>query len=712
MSTRMPIATFVGGVSRQPPVQRKDTQSTEITNSLMPVYSGVVKRPGTEFIEAPLRTYGDLNITSPTSDTMFFHWIDRDPTHRYLVIIDDARASNLIEVFGLDGAKYAVTSVLKDTNDPKDYITSGTGDSVEKLKAVSIADSTFLLNTEKVTALTGTATGYTLETGFGLDNGATWEDLDQPYASDSKYFYLASDYGSYPAGFYKSQNSATTTLPFYVRVPTDLDDSLVDYETMPVKLTFDGTDFDLEFVDWNPRLSGDDLTNPGPSFIGLALSDIAFHRSRLWFAAEEQLVSSQAGDLYNLWVDNFANVVDSDPIDQQLSGRSVNNITYLIPFAKALVIFTQGSQQYEMRSDGYLTPSTVNLVPTTSYRSDNIEPVALGSQLYFSSIHSLSSNIWEYYYEPDSINNVCTLISGHVPGYIPPAVKEIRGSPNNDLLFVLTEDEPNVIYVYQMYWSGTDKVQDAWSKWIFDEDCEILTFNIFENTMYLLIRYPNGKIYLEKISIIEPVVESGMPYAPRMDRRESVVGVYSSTTKTTQFTLTYKDDTIDEVVTGPGWGDLAGIRLPVTENDSSGSTTVISVNGKKDTAACWVGRNYEQSITLSPVVVRDNNNIAVEGTIQVRALTVHHKDTGTYTIDITPQGRPTHSRTYVPSLMGSSSAVFGQVLIEEYGKFYTKVLASNQGTEIKIKNDTPLPSTFVGAEYIITFVPMRRNIAK
>ena len=50
---------------------------------------------------------------------------------------------------------------------------------------------------------------------------------------------------------------------------------------------------------WKYREVGDDITNPFPSFKGLEIQNIFFHRNRLGLIANEQVVMSRPGDYFN-----------------------------------------------------------------------------------------------------------------------------------------------------------------------------------------------------------------------------------------------------------------------------------------------------------------------------------------------------------------------------------------------------------------------------
>jgi len=71
-------------------------------------------------------------------------------------------------------------------------------------------------------------------------------------------------------------------------------------------------------------------------------------------------------------------------------------------------------------------------------------------------------------------------VSAHIPSYIKANAKQIVGSQQNNTVFILTENEPNSLYLYKYLYQDSDKVQQAWSKW---------TFNMNINSIFTIGRY-------------------------------------------------------------------------------------------------------------------------------------------------------------------------------------------------------------------------------
>lgn len=133
------IPNLINGVSQQPPSLRLNTQAELQENGLSNVVTGLSKRPSSQHI-------ADLGAIS-NLDKAFIHTIRRDENEFYSMVIDTA---GTIRVFDKDGVSKTVT------NNAPSYLTGLTNPNQE-LAAVSIADTTFIVNKNTVVAK-GTAT--------------------------------------------------------------------------------------------------------------------------------------------------------------------------------------------------------------------------------------------------------------------------------------------------------------------------------------------------------------------------------------------------------------------------------------------------------------------------------------------------------------------------------------------------------------------------
>jgi hypothetical protein len=128
------VSNLISGVSQQPAPQRLRTSGEEMINAYPSVVAGLQKRPPTQFVSA-------LNTNVSNDDTTSIHVINRDFEERYIVV----GGSGDLEVFDTDGVK-------KTVNFPNGKSYLPTSDMWQKLRFVTVADTTFVLNTEKTTA--------------------------------------------------------------------------------------------------------------------------------------------------------------------------------------------------------------------------------------------------------------------------------------------------------------------------------------------------------------------------------------------------------------------------------------------------------------------------------------------------------------------------------------------------------------------------------
>ena len=143
----MPLVTktlpnLINGVSQQPDALRMDTQCTAQDNAYPSVVEGLTKRLPSEHV-------AKTNLTADAKT--FVHTINRDSPEQYSVILRDKQ----IRVYDKDGTLKTV-EMGADTGADNDNVTYLDTDNADKsLKALTIADVTYIVNTEKTTTMTG-----------------------------------------------------------------------------------------------------------------------------------------------------------------------------------------------------------------------------------------------------------------------------------------------------------------------------------------------------------------------------------------------------------------------------------------------------------------------------------------------------------------------------------------------------------------------------
>ena len=149
------VPNLIQGVSQQSPTVRLAGQCEEQINGLSTVTKGLTKRP-------PARLIDNLGAVALEGD--FLHFINRSETERYVVTIEHRTTGDgtgVIRVFNLEtGAEASVEGATGGYTVSGDYLKLSTENpdnrakSHEQLKALTIGDSTFLLNTDVTVAKT------------------------------------------------------------------------------------------------------------------------------------------------------------------------------------------------------------------------------------------------------------------------------------------------------------------------------------------------------------------------------------------------------------------------------------------------------------------------------------------------------------------------------------------------------------------------------
>lgn len=702
MLQRISIPDLSGGVSRQPDGQRFPNQVEECDNAFLHMTAGLEKRAGFEMVKDIADLPGNMHV----------HWIDRTPTDRYVVIFRND-ATTPVSIRKIDGTACTITWVDAAA---KTYATGLPAD----IRTITIDDTTLVVNTSVTTAFDASVLTYNFD-GTAVDsqgnahNVGSWEEFDLPPQNTNEYWYAKDDALGHPAGWYKS--ISTTTQPWYERVRTPMANSAIDAATMPIRLLQTGpTTFEGRLCSWNPRYSGDSLTNPGPSFVGKKITDICVHRNRMWLSAGENVVGSASGQFYNFWLDSYASVIDSDPIDVKLSSSMISSITWMSPFYRSIVVFTNSGQQYEITAREALTPSSVNVTPSTTFTSPKTRPVVLGTQLYWPADKGPFSQVYEYIISEGSVTTSASSyaadIASHVDGYLPSQAAEIKGSTSSDMLFLR---KGTTIYANFMFWQGQKKMQNAWTKWSPAGVDEILGFHVFDDKLYVLNRIITAAATTLRIDRMPLRNNDAVPsYAPRMDCVSSVTGTYSGSTKLTTFTVPFNADNLDTVYLGPAWGNQEGSRYAIVSCTPVGiDQTTVTVSAKIDGTAAFIGKSFEFNAQLSKQYVRDQNGVPAVGALQVKQCSIHNRNTGYFTFVVDPNIIPSSVRImkFTGKQLGSIGFITNENVLSDKDIHHFKVMGSARTIEMSIKSDSPAPVNVTGLEFTVDFVPAKRSAA-
>jgi hypothetical protein len=492
-----------------------------------------------------------------------------------------------------------------------------------------------------------------------------------------------------------------------------------DPATMPhllVRLP-DGN-FEFRQGDWASRDCGDDTTNPQPSFLGTTISDTFLHADRLCFIAGNALSMSRTGAYLNFGRSTATQLLASDPIDFQVSGKNVSAIREAVPFGGEVLLFSDYTQ-YVLSSDGPLSPSSITVSPLSEYPTDlRAMPALAGSSVFAATPNGTNEAITEFVLERSGLSQSLSIvprdISQHVTSFIPSGVYGLTASPQNRMLVVLSGSDRSTLTVYQWYEGSNGGLsQAAWHEWSFP-DGEVLYAKFIDAELFLVM---NRKTYttLERIRIDEGYTDPGFVWRVHLDRKVTAgdyAADYYPDQDRTRYLVPYAMENPDFQVIADGTGELpAGTIIPVVEKEGD---YAVWVTGDTTGEGAVVGQRYTMETELSPLVLRERNTEAngiratTSGRLQIRRMAINYADSGYFKVAVTPKGRTTYEYLFTGYTLNELDSPIGAAAIQT-GVFRFPVTANNLGVSIVISNDSPLPSNLLNIEWEALYTARSRR---
>jgi len=456
---------------------------------------------------------------------------------------------------------------------------------------------------------------------------------------------------------------------------------------------------------WGTRLVGDTETNPDPSFVGSTIENIFFWKNRLGFLSGQNIIFSEADEYYNFFRTTVLQLLDSAPIDAGISHTKVSNLKHVATFQEKLIVFSDETQ-FVIKGNELLTPKTINVTPTTEYTAlAGVEPLTQGNFIYFPFPRNSYNGVNEYAIDLNTDTFRGEEITGQVPKYIPADIKQLVGSPTEDIIVATTSNGSGTtdLYVYKYFWRGNERVQSAWSRFTFQDD--IVNAFFIESDLYLVTE-DGTNTHLEKMSLESGLVDTGESYAIHLDKRRAVSGLspsYDSGTDKTTIVAGYP------IANAEVWSQ--GGTKATKDSSSSGNTIV--VNGDYSTNA-YVGIPYASSVTLTRPTVKqsaDSNGRSVSGYSHqiVRNGSIEYANTGHFKVSVATKFRSSYEHTFNANILGADT-LLGQLVLQD-GTFQFPVYANVNDISVTITSESALPVQLLATEFESTVASRSRRIA-
>ena len=467
--------------------------------------------------------------------------------------------------------------------------------------------------------------------------------------------------------------------------------------------TVSSTSYDVP--SWGERIAGDLDSSPTPSFVDTKINDIYFHRNRLGFLADENVILSRSGENFEFFNETVTDALDTDPIDVNVSHTKVSILKHAVAFDEKLLLFSDQTQ-FILTGGASLSPGSVSVNVTTEYETlDTVSPVDSGNNVFFAFNKGQFTGVREMYVESDGETNQGEDITANIPKYVPSDVFKFAIASNENILVCLSSKtgQLNSLYIYQWFFSNSKRLQSAWHKWTIgdDDDTKILNADFIGTTLYLVIERSDG-VYIETVDCAPASVDVGETYLTHLDRKISnstteVSSSYDSSTNRTTITIPYAITNTMKIVGKSGGSNTAGQSLATV----SQTGTSIVVSGDITSNSFFIGEQYTFTFVFSQQFMQiadtQGSRISVkEGRLQIRNWNVSYNNTSFFTTLVEPTGRSASSTTFTGTTTGSG--LLGTINLED-GDYTFAVQSENDKLKITLVNDSHFPSNFINASW-------------
>lgn len=221
------------------------------------------------------------------------------------------------------------------------------------------------------------------------------------------------------------------------------------------------------------RLSGDDNTNPNPSFLNYGIDGIGSFQGRLVLLSGSKVNMSASNRPQRFYRSTIETILASDPIEVGASANSSAAYQYCVPFNKDLLLFSEKYQALVPGGNTVLGPQNATVVVTSTYESDmTSSPLALGRTVMYPAPRSLDFfGMMEMLPSPYTDSQyVSSDVTAHLPKYLNGRCRFSVSSSVAGIAVFASSTDLRTLVVHEYTWDGDDKAQQAWHKWTFPYD--------------------------------------------------------------------------------------------------------------------------------------------------------------------------------------------------------------------------------------------------
>ena len=469
---------------------------------------------------------------------------------------------------------------------------------------------------------------------------------------------------------------------------------------------------------WESRQVGDQQTNPFPSLMvnvaanqGRKISQTFFHRNRLGFLCEDNIILSRAGEPGNFFQESALVIGGSDPIDIQASSTQPTLLKNAIETNTGLVVFAE-TQQFLLHTDSdALTPDTGKVSNISTYRySPQTDPISLGTTIAFIDSAGRNGRFFEMFDirregEPSMIEQTKV-----VPRLLPTDLTTITNSRENNTVFLAKGGEKD-IFGYRYFNTGDRRVQSAWFKWslpfnvknLFVLDDELY---IVQDTTYNLLKIPLQEIDTAREATGDDFYGDSIKYRVHLDSSKSLTaGSYNGTHTEVSFTSA-----------GSGVGtSLAAVNLTTgevfIEDTTQRNAPSYKFLGDFGGDTVVVGWMYEMKVDLPRIFVKkkagEQTTSDLTASLTIQRVNMRFGPVGQIDVDLKRLGKSTVTTQYDATPMDHYDADEATFVSEKTQQ--VPVYERNKNCNITLKSFHPGPASFHSMTWEGDYTPMHHQ---
>lgn len=407
---------------------------------------------------------------------------------------------------------------------------------------------------------------------------------------------------------------------------------------------------------WRGREVGSLETNPFPTFVDEKITDVGFYQNRLIFVYKDEVHTTGAGDLVNLFRNTSQAVRADDPIAAQAATEAETIFHAAIEWDKQFYLISEAGPVL-FHGDPVLTPSTVSMDLVARYENTKrVRPVVLGRSLFLTrETPDGDVRVYEVFKRDVDVFDRRD-VTAHCPTFIQGTPYEMYGSLAQGILVLVTTTDSSTpattrVWVYRFHDEGNRRVVSSWSEWTFDDAALIGSLMIGEEVGLISYYAEDTAIAWETMDLNSPPLSASSGKSRHMDRYvDSDDFDFSAADQgggVTRFTLPY------HLATDGSEGTLAAVRLDTFEVIDSADVTrpasnQVDVDAGEDLTSTDMafGVLYEQALTPAPPYRRDQDGKPdTRARLTMKWLELHYHESTDITVAVDATGRSEETHT-------------------------------------------------------------------